>query len=443
MRRTQLFATFTLKTVAVTVIALTLVASCSAASQETILHSFQLGGDGTGPQSAGVIADAQGNLYGVTMGGGANALGAVFELSPQQNGTWTETLLYSFLNNGVDGASPVGSLILDTQGNLYGATAQGGSADDGTVYELTPSRSGPWKETILHDFNCHTSKDGCRPDSSLIFDQAGNLYGETAIGACTQGGGIDCGTIFDLSPSAGSWTETIIHRFRGGLTAKGGSAPGSGMIWDKDGSLYGVCSTGGPWGWGLVWELDPGKNGKWQETVLWEFGPAVNNPPRGGGPDSSLVMDNAGNLYGVTPYGGGGPGGGGVVYELSPGSKGWKETVLHKFFESKTDSDGMYANSLAIDATGNLYGTAYAGGGVGEPRCPDWFMGCGVVFELTPASEGKWKETILHRFKNDSGDGDGGEPWPDRLLLDSDGNIYGTTQRGGDANSGTVFEIKR
>ena len=175
---------------------------------------------------------------------------------------------------------------------------------------------------------------------------------------------------------------------------------------------------------------------------MWEFGPAVNNPPRGGGPDSSLVMDNSGNLYGVTPYGGGGPGGGGVVYELSPGSNGkWTETVLHKFFESKTDSDGMYANSLAIDTAGNLYGTAYAGGGIGETKCGT-YSGCGVVFRLTPSSNAKWKETILHRFTNNTGNGDGGIPSPDRLLLDSVGNIYGTTQFGGDANSGTVFEIK-
>jgi len=151
-------------------------------------------------------------------------------------------------------------------------------------------------------------------------------------------------------------------------------------------------------------------------------------------------MDNAGNLYGVTPYGGGGPGGGGVVYELSPGSNGqWTETVLHAFFESQTDSDGMYANSLAIDAAGNLYGTTFAGGGIGEPNCGT-YQGCGIVFKLTLAS-GKWKETVLHRFTNNTGNGDGGTPWPDRLLLDSSGHIYGTTSAGGDANGGIVFEI--
>jgi hypothetical protein len=108
----------------------------------------------------------------------------------------------------------------------------------------------------------------------------------------------------------------------------------------------------------------------------------------------------------------------------------WTETVLHAFFENKTDSDGIYANSLAIDAAGNLYGTAYAGGGIGEAKCGT-YSGCGVVFELRPGSKGKWKETILHRFTNDTGNGDGGTPWPDRLLLGSSGEIFGTTSAGG------------
>ena len=122
MLRTQLFATFMLKTAAVAAMAFTLVTSGWSASQEIVLHSFQLSGDGISPQSAGVIADAQGNLYGVTMAGGANALGAVYELSPQKDGTWTETVLYSFLNNGTDGNLPEGNLVLDGQGNLYGVT---------------------------------------------------------------------------------------------------------------------------------------------------------------------------------------------------------------------------------------------------------------------------------------------------------------------------------
>jgi uncharacterized repeat protein (TIGR03803 family) len=126
MRRTQLFARFIVRTMATTAMAFTLVASCRAASQEIILHSFQPGGDGIGPQSAGVIADAQSNLYGVTMAGGANGLGAVYELSLQQNGTWSENVIYSFLNDGKDGYFPVAKLVLDTQGNLYGVTTQGG-----------------------------------------------------------------------------------------------------------------------------------------------------------------------------------------------------------------------------------------------------------------------------------------------------------------------------
>jgi hypothetical protein len=308
---------------------------------------------------------------------------------------------------------------------------------------LTPAKNGSWKETILYDFNCQTAKDGCTPDSSLTFDQKGNLYGETLAGACPQGGGIGCGTVFKLSPHGGTWKESIVHQFASGFdNKKEGSNPISGMTWDKDGSLYGVCNSGGLWAWGNVWELSPLKNGQWKETILWEFGPTVNNPPKGGGPNSPLAIDSAQNLYGTTGYGGGGPGGGGVVYKLSPGAHGkWTETVVHAFSESKTDSDGMYVNSVVIGAAGRLYGTTSAGGGIGEPDC-DAYSGCGVVFELTPDFSGKWKETILHRFTNSKGSGDGGTPWPDRLLLDAAGNMYGTTLVGGDADSGTVFEIK-
>jgi uncharacterized repeat protein (TIGR03803 family) len=433
-----------LRPVAVAVMILAFAVSSRAASKEIILHSFQSNRDGTNPQSEGVIADAKGNLYGVTMDGGEDGLGAVYELRPQQNGSWTEALLYSFLNNGGDGFAPTSSLVLDAQGNLYGMTRQGGSANDGTVYELTPTSNGAWKETILHDFNCNTAGDGCLPDAFLIFDQAGNLYGETIAGACPQGAGTGCGVVFKLSPDGGSWNESILHQFASGFdNKKEGSNPGGGLVWDKAGNLYGVCSSGGLWTWGNVWQLSPLKNGQWKETILWEFGPDVDNPPKGGGPNSPLVWDKAGNLYGTTGYGGNGPGGGGVVYQLSPGAHGkWSETVVHAFSLNKTDSDGMYVNSVAVDAAGRLYGTALAGGGIGEPGCSAWYMGCGVVFELTPGSNGKWKETILHRFNNDSGPGDGGQPWPDRLLLDSTGNIYGTTQYGGDANNGTVFEIK-
>lgn len=430
-----------IKALALAAMIFMLVASSSAADQETILHKFQPGGDALTPQASGVIADAQGNLYGVTRYGGNNGDGAVYELSPQQDGSWTESVLYSFRGSAGDGQLPTGTPVFDSQGNLYGVTTVGGTTGGGTVYKLTPSAGGAWEESIIHDFNCNSSEDGCTPSSSLTFDQAGNLYGETIGGVCRQGSGA-CGVVFELSPNGGSWTETIIHRFLSGISAAGGSSPGFGMIWDKKGNLYGVCNTGGPGTWGVVWELSPVKGGgQWKETVLWQFGPDVNNPPKGGGPDSSLAMDNAGNLYGAAPYGGGGPGGGGVVYELSPDANGkWTETVIHAFFESKTDSDGMYANSIAIDGAGSLYGTTSDGGGIGETDCGD-YQGCGVVFKLTPGSGGKWKESILHRFTNNTVNGDGGTPWPDRLLVDSSGNIFGTTSLGGDANGGIVFEI--
>ncbi len=264
----------TRQTLALAAMTFTVALSSWAANQETILHKFQPGGDGLTPQDAGVIADAQGNLYGATTYGGSGGVGAVYKLSHQQNGTWTETLLHSFLNTQADGWFPTGSLIFDGHGNLHGVTAQGGSTSDGVVYKLTPTANGPWRETILHTFNCQTAMDGCTPDSPLTFDQAGNLYGETQNGTCTQGGGTGCGLVFALSPSGGSWTETIVHRFGASLSAKGGSSPRYGMIWDNAGNLYGLSPFGGSGTWGVVWELSPVTSGQWKETILWQFGPS-------------------------------------------------------------------------------------------------------------------------------------------------------------------------
>jgi uncharacterized repeat protein (TIGR03803 family) len=307
---------------AVAAMVFTLASGCWAAPQTKILNEFKASGDGMNPAAAGVTADAQGNLYGVTMNGGDHGGGTVYRLTPEQNGTWSETLLYSFLSTKSDGVSPMGSPVFDKQGNLYGATVAGGPTNDGTVYELTPTSSGPWQETILYSFNCHTAHDGCSPDSALIFDQDGSLYGETKAGTCPTGGETSCGIAFELSPHGESWTESIMHQFAAGFDKgkKEGSVPTYGLILDKDGDIYGVCQGGGQWTWGNVWQLTPLKNGKWKETILWQFGPAVDNPPKGGGANSPLLMDTAGNLYGAAVYGGGGAGGGGVIYEVSPAS---------------------------------------------------------------------------------------------------------------------------
>jgi uncharacterized repeat protein (TIGR03803 family) len=432
-------------------ISFTLVAHSWAASKETVLLTFQNGSDGGNP-TAGFIADAQGDLYGTAPGGGDFGFGTAFKLTHNKNGSWTETTLYSFKGNQngtVDGAGPQASLVFDGTGNLYGTTVAGGAnppISDGTVFKLTPTKSGEWKETILHSFNCTEGKgdnDGCEPYSYLIFDKAGNLYGTTLRGGggdfttfCQNG----CGSVFKLSPNQdGSWTESLIHTFpKGNGGTPDGQNPYAGLLLDSSGNLYGTTWIGGPDDEGIIFRLAPGSKGTWKETVLFHFHDLINNPPDGANPYAGLLMDKAGNLYGTTRDGGGKVTGGGVVFQLTPTKKGeWKEKVIHAFPSPRYHDGELVMTGVIADAAGNLYGAAPFGGGKQEPNCGD-FDGCGVVYKLSPNSKGSWTETILYAFQ---GAADGSEPLPDRLLLDAKGNLYGTTFTGG-ADFGVVFEIQ-
>jgi uncharacterized repeat protein (TIGR03803 family) len=202
-----------------------------------LLHAFNNNGtDGIYPQT-GVITDTAGNLYGTTNMGGPYDLGTVFELSPQADGSWTETILHGF-TGGDDGSEPAGGLIFDASGNLYGTTQSYGA---GTVFELTPTAGAGWTKTVLHSFN---GTNGASPAASLIFDAAGNLYGTTTGGGRGHNGcpftGGGCGTVFKLSPRAGGgWTEAVLHSF-----ASDGGSSGS-LIFDAAGNLYGTTSDGG------------------------------------------------------------------------------------------------------------------------------------------------------------------------------------------------------
>jgi uncharacterized repeat protein (TIGR03803 family) len=232
--------------------------------KENRLYSFSnVGGDGNSPQ-AGVIFDAAGNLYGTTMIGGSDNVGTVYELTPQADGTWKEEILHSFLNNSTDGFILLAGLVLDHAGNLYGATVQGGPSDVGTIFELTPTAEGPWTEKILYDFN--RNGDGNFPYGTLIFDAVGNLYGTT-----TQGGAYGWGTAFELSPTeSGQWVETILYNFNNdGVT---GTNPYSKLIFDAKGNLYGTAEGGGINDYGVAFKLTPATGGGWTETVLYNFG---------------------------------------------------------------------------------------------------------------------------------------------------------------------------
>ena len=375
-----------------------------AAAADNVLHSFKNDGtDGNYPY-AGLIFDAAGNLYGTTSAGGTNSAGTVFELTPAGGGTWTEKVLHNF-GSGTDGKTPYAGLIFDAAGNLYGTTLAGGTNGAGTVFELTPAGGGTWTEKVLWSFGNGT--DGYSPSGSLIFDAAGNLYGTTQYGGTSISG-----TVFELTPAAGgTWTEKVLWSFGSGAD---GAYPPDGLIFDAAGNLYGTAYHGGAHGYGTVFELTPAGGGTWTEKVLWSFG----NGMDGGYPESGLIFDAAGNLYGTTFSKG--SDGGGTVFELTPAAGGtWTEQVLHNF-GSGTDGAKPYAG-LVLDAAGNLYGTTYLGGSYGG----------GTVFRLNAQGE-----TLLYSFSGT----DGAKPYAG-LVLDAGGNLYGTTQNGGTDGVGTAFEI--
>ncbi len=256
-----------------TVLIVALLYISAAGQQERVLHSFNNNGkDAYGPV-AGMIFDATGNLYGTTTSGGVYFAGSVFELSPKAGGGWTEKILHSFNPNAKDGNDPLGGLVMDRAGNLYGATLFGGANNTGTVFELVPKTGGGWAERILYSFN-NTGTSAESPVGSLVFDAAGNLYGTTAYGGSGTGCFSGCGTVFELSPGQGGrWTEKILHSFT--INGTDGSTPWAGVTLDPAGNLYGTTSAGGPGdcnaGCGVVFELTPGVGGTWTETILHSF----------------------------------------------------------------------------------------------------------------------------------------------------------------------------
>lgn len=260
-------------------------------AQYKVLWNFQESPDGASPRGD-IIADEKGNLYGTTYFGGdpscTLSCGTVFELSPGQNGVWSETVLYSFcpILPCSDGAQPSAGLLLDKQGNLYGTTYSGGSqpcpiqsTGCGTVFELSPSRDGQWTETVLWQFcsvNVNdTCLDGALPVSQLTMDTSGSLYGSTFTGGVGGSRQVDCcvgGTVFELSPSENGWVESVLYNFcpAGPPICLDGTGPLAGVTFDKAGNLYGTTQAGGApasLGGGTIYKLTPGLNG-WTETVL-------------------------------------------------------------------------------------------------------------------------------------------------------------------------------
>jgi uncharacterized repeat protein (TIGR03803 family) len=347
-----------------------ILAAAGGGTTEKILYNFGASGsDGTAPKP-GLIAGPGGRLYGVTTSGGTHNVGTVFALIPHSGGSWTEAVLYNFAGGLTDGAAPVGGLVIDASGNLYGTTANGGSVGAGTVFELSPPVSGgKWTETLLHIF-LDNSTDGGYPQGSLAFDAAGNFYGTTNVGGNSGNCSPGCGTVFQLTPASGEWTETVIYNF---TTANDGFFPISGLTFDTKGNLYGATTQGafaGIFTTGAVFELSPAGGDVWNESIIYPFG---NNADGASPAYGAPVFDADGNLY-LTPTAGG-TDNVGTVFELSPRAGGtWEQRVLHSFTNTGTDGQNPWS-SLVLDTHGKLYGTTLNGGA----NC-----NCGTVFVVKP-----------------------------------------------------------
>lgn len=361
--------------------------SSSEGQTLSVLHTFTGGADGGTPE-AGVILDAQGNVYGTTTYGGALSLGTVFKVSP----LGTETVLHSFAGYPTEGANPGASLIRDAQGNLYG-TSPGGPLAYGTVFEVSPAGV----ETVFYTFHFVKGQAYSGPSGSLIRDAQGNLYGVNQFG-----GPYGYGTVYRVTSSG---QEKAFYTFTG--KADGGFPAGA-LVRDAQGNLFGVMGIGNSSGFcdGAIFEISP--NGA--EKLLYCFTGGID----GKSPNGGLVTDAEGNLYGTTTYGG--AFGNGTVFEVTPSGT---ETVLYNF-TGGSDGDRPFAGVFR-DQKGNFYGTTFWGGANSR----------GNVFEL--AADGT--ETSIYSF---TGAADGGNPWD--VVRDGKGNLYGTTYTGG-SGSGTVFQV--
>jgi uncharacterized repeat protein (TIGR03803 family) len=328
------------------------------------LYSFKASGDAAVPE-AGLVFDNAGNLYGTTVGGGKHGIGTVFKLAPDSHGGWVESVIYNFDETAGDG--PQADLAFDKQGNLYGTTSEGtpgecGNNGCGALFELTPQPDGTWIETTVHTFA--GSPDGGVPSSGVAFDSAGNMYGVTVTGGtgnCKHPnlGMPGCGAVYKVVPnSGGGWTESVIYSFtRGGGFAK---FPAGNVLFNQASHLVGLSQEGGD-GIGTIFELKDNPKQGWQQTILHRFYGERN----GARPTGSISVGQNGHMFGATEIGGAVGGAGcGVVFELQPSLQGWKERTLHSF---NGGSDGATPQAGPVsDSQGRVYGTTKNGGsGVG------------------------------------------------------------------------------
>jgi uncharacterized repeat protein (TIGR03803 family) len=365
------------------------------AGREKILYNFTGGKDGNDPDSR-LVMDSDGNLYGTTFDGGDFGAGTVFKVRP--NGV--QSVLYSF-TGGKDGGFPTGDLILEQDnGGLVGTTQIGGDHNVGTIFTVDRNGGG---ETV--DYSFTGGSDGANPVGGLIEDGSFNLYG-----TAKNGGDASFGTAFELVPLGGGFK--LLHTFTAGSD---GANPEGSLVLDADGNLYGTTLEGGALNQGTVFRIKP--NGK--EKVLHSF----DGTNDGRFPASGLAIDADGNLYGTTP--GGGQSIAGTLFRVN--SKG-KLKVLHAF--SGGDDGGNPVGTPLLGGSGDIYGATFMGG-AGDASV-------GTVFKLSPSG----KEKVLHSFDADVDIDDGFKPSAG-LIVDAGGLLYGVTaQGGGNGGGGTVFRVR-
>ena len=405
-------------------------------SDYKVIHSFSgYPNDGQSPVSS-IVFDKAGNMYGSTPGGGDQTgcgdlgCGTVYELSPDGHGNWMETVLYNFCSNYnglcLDGAYPNG-LTIDAAGNLYGTTFSGGSGyvyltGPGVAFELSPpaQKSGAWTETVLYNFCSDFSNGSCLDGwvgvvKPLVLDEAGDLYGVTALGGTGHVTGGE-GLVFKLSRGYAGWEEMILRNFctQGGVDECPDGYQPNGVTFDQSGNLYGTTGYSGninKLAGGTLFELTPSMSA-WKYHLLATIPPSskVSNPP------APVSFDSAGNLYGTLAATDGG------VFRINARTK---KTSLFSF--NSTDGyeplGGVYVDNMSKV----LYGTALLGGAHGE----------GTIYAIDSAGH----ESVLYSFCSQNGCADGRGPWA-TPTPDGEGNLYGTAQGGGAYGPGVVFQVK-
>ncbi|HSC17296.1 MAG TPA: choice-of-anchor tandem repeat GloVer-containing protein [Rhizomicrobium sp.] len=376
-----------------------------------------------------------------------------------------------------DGSAPAGNLVRDSSGNLYGTTSQGGKHGAGTIFQLSPDGKGSWRQSTIYSFCSEDDcADGATPQSTLIIDANGSLYGIAQAGGEDEGAGVG----FKLERGADGWELIVIHNFcgadapeddcMGGATPAGGftyAGAAAGLPYDGESPLYGASTEGGEGEAGIIYQLKPRKDNarekdkeEWRISELYVFcapdGVAARRyaPNRAGiheeggncddgkMPSGSLLVDGRGNLYGTTYFGGEDAnyeGGGGVVFELArdPVTKTWNESVLYKFCSVASCRDGRAPHGgLISDATGNLYGATQFGG----HNCNNGQFNCGAVFMVSPNGEHSVSR-VLHAFCSAADCADGATP-QGALAMDETGNLFGATLNRGKNKGGVVYKLQ-